>query len=806
MVNRWRALVLGAAFVLLSPLVARPAQASTLADIGSPIFDPPTQASLGVRLPVPEDLNANASVAVRYRATGTADWHEGPPLHRVHAATWPSPDITVWPHDISVPAQFAGSILGLRPGTSYDIDLTVSDGAGATTIVHTSTTTSPMPEYPQTPHTVPVSTGPQLQHELDVAVPGTVIQLESGDYSVAGNFHIGSGQDGSPDDPVLVIAAPHANPRLIGTDGMAGAPVLTISANYVHVYGLTIEHGQRGILVADHVGAGGTLTPNEGAVIQRVTISDVRYGIATGNRYGMHDAYICDNDLTGQFEEGWFNGDGNGSNDWDGIMVGSGSMVCHNTIRGFGDAMIVYNNSSADEPRGIDFVGNDVRWTYDNGIEADHSYSNVRIYRNRFLNNFAPLSFQPVFGGPSYVFRNVVVNAKSDVFKLHGDGPHTEGPAGVMAYHNTVVTAGVPLVVNSIAKSTDFAFEDNLFVGSATSDSVNWFAPVDAGSATFDYNGYQPDSYYWFGFHDSHPYKYYKLDPVDGHDGDGAVTSVHTGGLFEANGRAVGSDVFTNLTAWPGWTTAATATVSAALSPTTVARDAGRPLPGINDVPDGKPDLGALEFECAAPAYGVRTLFPDDAEGPEPNSPSTGPGADDPCATPAPPSQPVSWQQLHYATSSGSTLQSAGGGVNTPGNGISGMLVKDSAKSTWENAVDFTWPQASAQGCVGLVPSLAPPGTCPDMRYRLQFTPDGGSVAVSAMDGDQQLGTVHAATTSRLAIAVVNGQVWFGADGRRFAVTPFALTAVVAPGAVLLTPDAAVADANLSRITNLALS
>src|SRR5690349_18057457 len=75
MVTFRRTLVVTAALVLGSALAVRPAQASTVADIGTPTLDPPTPATLGVRLPVPDDLDSRAAVAVRFRAAGTTDWH-----------------------------------------------------------------------------------------------------------------------------------------------------------------------------------------------------------------------------------------------------------------------------------------------------------------------------------------------------------------------------------------------------------------------------------------------------------------------------------------------------------------------------------------------------------------------------------------------------------------------------------------------------------------------------------------------------------------------------------------------------------
>jgi hypothetical protein len=804
MANHRRVLLAATAFVLLGTTVAVPlAHAGTLDGIGEPIFDPPTQSTLGVRLPVPADLNPGATVAVRYRPAGTADWHDALPLHRVYKEHVPEAQRE------KVNPEFGGSVFGLQPGTGYDVDLVVDDGAGTTTTVHASAATRPMPAFPATPaaNWVRPGDGQQLQDALDHAGPGTVIELDTNVYSRSGNFTITSDHDGTVDNPVVIRPALGAAPVLHGVEDLyTGRPVLTVLANHVHVYGLTVENGQRGILFADHTNADGSVTPNEGAAVQRTTVRTVHYGIATGDRYGMNGAYICDNDLTGVMPPLWFYNDGHNTDppgrpaaspDWDGIMVGSGSMVCHNTIQGFGDAMIVYNGpDSTLLPRGIDFVANDVRWTYDNGVETDHSYSNVRVYRNRFLNTFAPLSFQPVFGGPVYAFRNVIVNAKDDPLKLHGDGDNRLGPTGVLIYNNTIDRAGAPLTVNALAATNDSEVENNLFVGSSADQSANWFAPIDPATTAFDFNGYEPDGYYWFGHRDDgRPYKYYKLDGP----GDGAVPSVHTGGLFEPHGQALGTDVFTRLQPWPAWEQQVPTTASAALSPTAKARDAGRPLPGVNDVPDGRPDLGAMEFDCRAPWYGVRPFGSDDVILPG----LDGPGAEDPCGDPPPSTTAVVWRGLHNAVVDGTTLRWSGDSGD--GYAFSQRHIADSTLLGWANAVNFSWPQQPGGGCVGLADTTLT--TCASMRYRLELAPDGSGTTVRAMDGQQQLGQVTVDTAVPLQIALINGQVWFGAGGHRFGVAAApVLNSAPAVGAVLQSPTAAVADATITRIADMNLS
>src|SRR5207249_3488573 len=82
---------------------------------------------------------------------------------------------------------------------------------------------------------------------------------------------------------------------------------------------------------------------------------------------------------------------------------------------GFGDAMKVQQDGA----RAVDFYGNEVLSAYDNGVELDTSEGNTRAFRNRFTNTDATISFQPIFGGPVYAIRNVVVNVANEQLKFH---------------------------------------------------------------------------------------------------------------------------------------------------------------------------------------------------------------------------------------------------------------------------------------------------------------------------------------------------------------------------------------------------
>jgi hypothetical protein len=284
----------------------------------------------------------------------------------------------------------------------------------------------------------------------------------------------------------------------------------------------------------------------------------------------------------------------NPTSHWDdrGIEVtGDGHVVCHNSIRGFGDPVVNKKRLA----RSWDIYGYDIADAWD-GVELDEGEGNVRLFHNRFTNVMAPISIQPMFGGPGYALRNVAFNVPDEQVKLKSLGG-IEEPSGVLIYHNTFVSPERALNLLSTITQHNFVFANNLFVGpDALWDerSVDWRAGIDAG--VFDYNGYYPGGAFMFG-------------TVAGVDRLFASFAQAQAAGVETHGSLLSSSIFQGGFVGPVNEEFRHSPPDFTLSLGSNAIDRGARLPGINDGFTGTaPDLGALEIGCPVPAYGPRPM------------------------------------------------------------------------------------------------------------------------------------------------------------------------------------------------------
>lgn len=564
--------------LLLIPVVLRadPIEPGILAS------DPPTTCCLGVYLPIAGDADLDATATLRYRQAGSAEWRTGLPLLRVRPDQV-SEESPPGAFGLPVPArQFAGSVFGLAPATAYDLEVTVADpdGGGGTQALQLTTAPVPAAE-PETPGSVPVSTAAGLADALAAANPGDVILLAPGTY--VGAFVLA--RAGTAANPIVIRGAGR---DLVTLDATGRSVGVTLAADHMRLENLTIRGSDWGAKVND----------TTGVVVRGVRITDVNKGI-DGRNGQTRGLYLCDNVLEGRRLWPDF---ANAIENAEGIVVtGQGHTVCHNRIQGFGDALGL-NQNTAIINAAIDFFGNDVPWTGDDGLELDYAHRNVRAFANRVTNASMGVSFQPVWGGPVYVFRNVLVNLARSPFKLNND------PTGFYILNNTTVrtlgignnldyawpSLGYLQADGDPAYAANFEFRNNLLLGV----SAPAFATTELFDARIDGNGWFPDGSFVF------------------FDSWANLADLASNSPYEAGGRIVEAQPFLKPVTLGATHATQVAPANPLLAPGSVAVDGGQVIANITDGFQGAaPDLGAWERDGALPVYGVRPAPDADADG-----------------------------------------------------------------------------------------------------------------------------------------------------------------------------------------------
>lgn len=525
--------------------------------VGQVEVDPPTLETIGIALPITSgDANYNARVLVSYRRVGDSAWSTAMPLFRVRPETLSDEE----PPPFQVPEQFAGSVFDLQPDTSYEILLEVRDPDGGSTTQTVIVRTRPVPRAaPASARSIAVSSAAQLSAALSAAMPGDVITLADGSYN--GSF--GITRSGTADNPIFIRGN---SPDGVFVDAAGATYGISISGSFVTLENLTIRNSQWGM----------RLSSAQHAVVRRVRITGVSYGIdARGG--SKRDFYLCDNVLEGT--QGVWPRNDDALWLFEGIVItGQGHVVCHNQLSGFGDALGL-NQDTAIPNRAIDFYGNEVLWTADNGIELDQGQRNVRAFRNRITNaGTMAMSFQPIWGGPAYAIRNIFFNTGVSPYKWNNE------PSGIVMLHNTAIRPGWAWVQYG-ARADNVLVQNNLTIG--TTNAVDMSTVISL--ATIDYNGWLPDGQFRFG------------------TTWGSFASLQATSPYEANGRLLNGLPFEPAVTIPLSYTTFMQPIAATLRPGSNAVDAGILLPNVNDGFNGiAPDLGAIERGATPPRYGPR--------------------------------------------------------------------------------------------------------------------------------------------------------------------------------------------------------
>ena len=210
---------------------------------------------------------------------------------------------------------------------------------------------------------------------------------------------------------------------------------------------------------------------SKGACVTNCRIRS-HYCIHTGG--GAENYFIADNRLVGD-SGGKFTFSGEGV-DFGGGQGACGHAVCFNEITDTADG-VSYGRGD------IDVYSNFIHETVDDMIEPDYGAENYRLWDNRCYNSMCGFSWQPMKGGPWYIFNNVNVGAYLHCFKLKD----VTGPTVV--YGNTIITKSSQL--NQAADLFRGLVVNNVWLRTTPGPlgSAGTFQP-GANGAMVDYNAY----------------------------------------------------------------------------------------------------------------------------------------------------------------------------------------------------------------------------------------------------------------------------------------------------------------------------
>jgi hypothetical protein len=483
--------------------------------------------------------------------------------------------------------RWAGSVFWLSPGSTYQIELSLSDpdGGDATRIV-TATTRTPMAPAldARERFVVPGNGGGSgipgdpfkgLQAAADAAEAGDLFTVAPGQYEPF--TLLASGREGQP----IVFRGPEDRTAMVDGQGTERG-VVTLgrydqTIGHIIVERLTVVDGRWGI-DAQH---------SHDITVRHVVVRDVDYGYVNRRGDGLErNQTICDNVFQGR--RPW---PGEGIPPERAIDVkGDGNVVCNNDVSNFADGVSVQPWTGPSW--GNDVYGNDITHIVDDPIEIDYNAANVRVWANRVTNGRMGVSLAPVFGGPAYVFRNTFLNLESSAYKMNRE------PSGLVVAHNTSLKRGNG--TSSPANWQNTFLRNNFIFG--TRYVFEEFGLADGSVDDWDYDALArepacgagtPPCFKWDNV------RYATVAEL------AAATGIEEHAVV---GRR--SDLVNAMLPEAYETPVRPAEYDLQLRPDAPEVNAGAPLPNLNDpwVRDGQPDIGAFELGAATPAYGPRPV------------------------------------------------------------------------------------------------------------------------------------------------------------------------------------------------------
>jgi len=647
----------------LLALLAVPAWSQMNTAPGEFTVEPPTLLALGFEWRITGDDNRNARVEVTYRKRGEREWKNGLPLLRLqHEYVQGGAPRDGGGHfnNYVAPNMFAGSLLGLEPGTEYECRFLLSDPDGvkgkAEKIVMARTRREPQPAagghayhvYPfgyKGTKQEPAFTGlvaayymgsDQSDHANAMpprVQPGDVILVHAGVYK--DNRFIYSGfdrnlaaygtpfdgtyyltQSGTPDKPIVIKAAGDGE---VVFDGDGNQNLFNLmGANYNYFESITIRNTNVAFLLGLKNIAGAS-----GFTLKHSRLENIGRGVQD-DWSGSKNFYIADNVFIGRHDpnklQSWYTPavwakfpgyPAPITSEYAVKVYGQGHVVAYNYVANWHDGIDVATYGDPDGtpneipdrvPVSIDFYNNDFTNMADNCIEADGGAHNIRVFDNRCFNSAGgAFSAQPIFGGPAYFYRNLAYDTTTG-----GPLKFVDTPAGVLVYQNTFIGQG-----RLVGPASNVHFRNNLILGDGYADPVLNLRTFTNYSSS-DYNGFRPNPNVEDAFEWNSP----AFDVAA--DYKGQQQTRHFKSLKEYSDTtkqeqhsvSVDYDVLANVRP-PDKSDPQHLYKSEdfdfRLKPGSAAIDAGIRLPTINDDFTGRaPDLGAYELDRPLPHYGPR--------------------------------------------------------------------------------------------------------------------------------------------------------------------------------------------------------
>jgi hypothetical protein len=556
---------------------------------GELTVEPATIHCAGFVWQISGDSNRNCTLGIAYRKTGTQSWQQGFPLLRCES--WESPD-PKYPFEIG--EKLAGSIFDLEADTEYEVKLSLADpdGGVADRLVTTRTITEPeIYAGVRTLYVVPGAgggTGTESDPFRGIAAadaaaePGDVVLLQPGKY--LGSVSLKKcGEEGKP------IVWRGVNVDQVILDGSGKDEALGFSGlSHLHFENLSFTGANQGCIKT---------YGSQDIVVRRCKFFKFKYGgiIAQGQPQKTHPVtkkvtggrnaknwFVLDNEFTGPKD--WTKDRGSASS-YGVNLSGSRNIIAYNRISDFWDCISLAGGKDTLPLTGsTDIYANDLRQGADDGVEADYTYHNVRIFRNRLTNTFSSLSAQPTFGGPTYFLYNAMYNTTNKPFKLHVNS------TGIIAAHNTAAVSREAFYGGTFHQAQ---FRNNLLLG--LPGAQGYWLSTEGYPLDMDYGGYNVAA-------PERPLL--NLNNVRYRTMRDATEDV---GLMP-HAVLLDWDVFTNAAPPPGDDKFADPKTDITIRPGSKAVDAGVVMPGINYGFTGKaPDLGCYEVGKPIPAYGPRS-------------------------------------------------------------------------------------------------------------------------------------------------------------------------------------------------------